>query len=339
VHRLSERAEDNISPFAETSESELPIPARNFASLRRIMIAVLVVSVLLPLGCLVAYGAYDYQRRIQEAGDVIDRLARVAEEEAVKVFDLNREIESRIVEYLGNDDEKTIRSHGLELHRKLRAIGGSFPQVAAIAIYSESGELLVTSRFYPAPTVSAKEREDFQAAAKSSIGPYFSMPTHSQFTGLDIFHTTLSRRDAKGRFLGVVAIALRRASFLNFASPGPLPERRKDTRAISFRTSRVRGGIQHALRQRAAIRSLPGPHAHGLNHRRCPQVCIVSPRRKLPALCFRRRLVDRRAQPMVSAYRPYQRPHLDPLRRGLDPDRIFACSAPGAAAQLGTLAH
>src|SRR5229473_3164628 len=47
-----------------------------------------------PLLFIIVYGYVDYEGRLADSSEVIDRLARVNEEQAVKVLDLNREISS-----------------------------------------------------------------------------------------------------------------------------------------------------------------------------------------------------------------------------------------------------
>src|ERR1700761_4952280 len=86
---------------AERVAVDFPMPTRNFAATRRMLLIVLVVSIAFPLACLAGYGYFDYQRRIADSNDMIDRLARVAEEQAVKVLDLNQQIASRVIELLG----------------------------------------------------------------------------------------------------------------------------------------------------------------------------------------------------------------------------------------------
>src|SRR4051812_44863299 len=89
---------------AERVAVDFPMPSRNFAATRRMLLIVLAVSIVFPLVCLGGYGYFDYQRRIADSNDVIDRLARVTDEQADKVLDLNRQMASRIVELLGNAD-------------------------------------------------------------------------------------------------------------------------------------------------------------------------------------------------------------------------------------------
>lgn len=203
---------------AERAVVDLPLPSRNFAATRRVLLVVLAASILFPLICLASYGYFDYQHRVSDSDIMIDRLARVTDEQAVKVLDLNEQISARILNLLDDDDDATIRAHESVLHEQLRVIGGDFPQVAGIAIFDADGKLLVNSRLYPAPPLSIAARDDFEAARAIRPEPYFSLPKHAALSQTDVFNTTIGRSSGDGRFLGVVSIALRSEYFARFYS-------------------------------------------------------------------------------------------------------------------------
>jgi signal transduction histidine kinase/CheY-like chemotaxis protein len=192
------------------------MPSRNFAATRRMLLIVLAVSIVFPLICLAGYGYFDYQRRIADSDDMIERLARVAEEQAVKVLDLNQQMSSRIVELLGNEDETQIRAREAMLHDRLREIGGDFPQVSSIYLLGAKGDLLVSSRVFPAPAISIGQREDFLSAKAMRPQQYFSLPMFGPLSQTNVFTTATGRSDADGRFLGVVSVALRNEYFSRF---------------------------------------------------------------------------------------------------------------------------
>ena len=194
---------------AERVAVDFPMPSRNFAATRRVLLIVLVVSIVFPLACLAGYGYFDYQRRIADSNDMIDRLARVTEEQAVKVLDLNQQMASRIVDLLGNDNDAQIRAQEAGLHDRLRQIGGDFPQVASIYLLGADGKLLVSSRAYPAPVMSNSQREDFTAAKAMRPQPYFSLPLFGPLSQTNVFNTATGRSGENGQFLGVVSVALR----------------------------------------------------------------------------------------------------------------------------------
>lgn len=158
---------------SDSAALDLPLPLRNFAATRRMLLVVLAASILFPIVFLLGYGYYDYQRRMIESNDIADRVARVADEQAVKVLDLNREISTRIVEMLADSDDAQIHANQKAIHDRLSAIGESFAQVAGITIFGVTGEMLASNRYFPVPAVSIADREDFTSARSIRPDPYF----------------------------------------------------------------------------------------------------------------------------------------------------------------------
>ncbi|MGF6757730.1 ATP-binding protein [Paraburkholderia sp. GAS42] len=223
----------------ESSALDLPLPSRNFAATRRILQVVLAAAVLIPLVCLIGYGYYDYQRRTIDANDVTDRLVRVAQEHALKVLDLNNEMATRIIDLLDDSDDAEIRAHEALIHRRLSAIGGDFPQIAAISVFGETGDVLASSRYYPVPKASVANREDFLSARAIRPEPYFSLPLRGVIGQADVFVTNTGRTAINdGQFLGVVSIALQRKYFADFYR-----ELVSDNPAVTIGLYRRDGGI------------------------------------------------------------------------------------------------
>ncbi|WP_250510149.1 hybrid sensor histidine kinase/response regulator [Caballeronia sp. GACF4] len=200
----------------ETATFDLPLPTRNFALTRRVLMLVLAGSVVIPLVCLSIYGYYDYERRFSDAEELTERLSRVANEHAIKVVDLNQQLETRIVDLLGDSDDANIQGRQEALHRTLDSMSGTLAQVAAISVFGANGVLLASSRFYPAPAVSIADRDDFLSAREVAPVAYFSLPLRGKVAKSDVFTTTMGRISRDGRFLGVVSIALKRAYFVDF---------------------------------------------------------------------------------------------------------------------------
>jgi len=200
----------------ETATFDLPLPARNFASMRKMLLLVLGVSIVVPLACLCIYGYYDHQRRFADAQELTQRLTRVANEHALKVIDLNQQLETRIVDLLGDSDDALIKSHEEALHRTLDDMSGTLAQIAAISVFGGNGGLLANSRWFPAPVVSIAERDDFQSARAVAPVTYFSLPLRGKVARSDVFTTTMGRIGRNGQFLGVVSIALKRSYFTDF---------------------------------------------------------------------------------------------------------------------------
>jgi signal transduction histidine kinase/CheY-like chemotaxis protein len=200
----------------ENATFDLPLPARNFASMRKVLWVVLGASIVIPLACLGVYGYYDHQRRFADARELTERLTRVADEHALKVIDLNQQLETRIVDLLGDNDDAAIKSREEGLHRTLDDMSGTLGQIAAISVFGEKGDLLVNSRWFPAPAVSIAERDDFQSARAVAPVTYFSLPLRGKVARSDVITTTMGRIGHDGKFLGVVSIALKRDYLTDF---------------------------------------------------------------------------------------------------------------------------
>nr|WP_087039304.1 hybrid sensor histidine kinase/response regulator [Caballeronia arvi] len=172
--------------------------------MRKLLLLVLAVSIVIPLACLGIYGYYDHERRFAE------------NEHALKVIDLNQQMETRIVDLLGDSDDATVKSREEGLHRTLDDMSGTLAQIAAISVFGEKGDLLANSRYYPAPVISIAERDDFTSARAVAPVTYFSLPLRGKVARSDVFTTTMGRIGHDGKFLGVVSIALKRDYFTDF---------------------------------------------------------------------------------------------------------------------------
>ncbi|SAL27669.1 integral membrane sensor hybrid histidine kinase [Caballeronia udeis] len=237
---------------SDSAALDLPLPLRSFAATRRILLVVLAASILFPVVFLLGYGYYDYQRRMNESDDVADRVSRVADEQAVKVLDLNREISTRIVEMLADSDDVQIRANQKAIHDRLSVIGESFAQVAAITIFGVNGEMLASNRYFPVPAVSIANRDDFISARAIRPDPYFSLPLVGRVQQTDVFTTSVGRSLNDGRFAGVVSIALKRDYFTGFyrdlsnGEPGMSVGLFRRDGGILVREPPSRAGITHA---------------------------------------------------------------------------------------------
>jgi signal transduction histidine kinase/CheY-like chemotaxis protein len=237
---------------SDSAGLDLPLPVRNFAATRRMLLVVLAASILFPVVFLLGYGYYDYQRRMTESNDIADRIARVADEQAVKVLDLNREISTRIVEMLADSDDAQITANQKAIHDRLSVIGESFDQVAGITIFGVKGEMLASNRFFPVPAVSIANRDDFTSARAIRPDPYFSLPLLGSIQQEDVFTTSVGRSLYDGRFAGVVSIALKRDYFAGFyrdlsnGEPGMSVGLFRRDGGILVREPPSRPGITHA---------------------------------------------------------------------------------------------
>ena len=99
-------------------------PEHDFAMRRITLIVLLVAAVVLPF-LYVAVIAYNNLRtREATARDVTMRTVRVAEEHAIKVFDLSETLDARIVDLVQDLDDTAVRHQEADIHDALNTIGG-----------------------------------------------------------------------------------------------------------------------------------------------------------------------------------------------------------------------
>ncbi len=192
------------------------VPEQNFHVRRITLIALLIAAIVLPCVYVVAMAFSDLHAREADATDVTLRTVRVAEEHALKVFDMNETLDARIVELTQGLDDNGIRADEATIHEKLRTMGGGYPQVAAVSIFGSDGALLASSRFYPAPAVSIAGRDDFLGIRDGKDLEHVSKVMTGHVAGEQVFNTGVERRAANGSFAGVVSVALRPSYFSAF---------------------------------------------------------------------------------------------------------------------------
>lgn len=190
-------------------------PDRNFTSARRAFVILLAAAIVLPLVYVVIAAIGDLRERQRVALVVTSRVARIAEEHAIKVFDLNQSFNERVLDLLGGMTDTGIRQHERLIHERLRQIGGGYPQVASVSVFSGSGQMLATSYVFPAPASKVRHRSVVDALAKGNAFDVSSLMSGT-LTHRPVFTTSVPRKDADGGFNGVVAVALQVEYFSDF---------------------------------------------------------------------------------------------------------------------------
>ncbi|WP_233833432.1 hybrid sensor histidine kinase/response regulator [Paraburkholderia sp. ZP32-5] len=204
ANRLSRRA------AREHDDASFPtVPEQNFHVRRMTLIALLAVAVVLPFIYVAAMALGDLRAREADATELTLRTVRVAEEHALKVFDMNVALNSRIVDLTEGLDDDGIRAREFTIHDRLRTMGGGYPQVAAMSIFGHDGALLASSRFYPVPVLSIGQRSDFVGIRDRSDLEAVSQVMSGAVAGEQVFNMGLERKNPDGSFAGVVSIALR----------------------------------------------------------------------------------------------------------------------------------
>lgn len=178
--------------------------------------ALLVAAVVLPCVYVAITAISDYRARVSSASEAVARNARIAEEHALKVFDLNVTLNERIVDLLDDLDADAIRHQDGVVHTRLSQLIGSYHQVAAASVFGPDGQLLATSRAWPTPDVTASGREDFAGVRADSRLAQISRLMLGKIAGERVFNTAVARKTPDGQFAGMVSIALRPSYFNDF---------------------------------------------------------------------------------------------------------------------------
>jgi hypothetical protein len=119
-----------------------PLPEPDFAVRRTTLIALLAAAIALPFLYTATTAYSEFRARDAAATDVTMRTVRIAEEHALKVFDMNEMLDARIdslVRGLGDDQ---IRAREADVHDTLLQLGGGYSQIASISIFGTDGMLL-----------------------------------------------------------------------------------------------------------------------------------------------------------------------------------------------------
>ncbi|MBN3786261.1 hybrid sensor histidine kinase/response regulator [Burkholderia sp. Ac-20353] len=193
-------------------------PEHDFAVRRVTLIVLLIAAIVLPCIYVSVMAYNDLKTREAAASDVTMRTVRVAEEHALKVFDLSETLDARIVDLVQDLDDSTVRQHESDIHDALNTVGGGYPQVAAVSIFGASGMLLANSLYYPAPYASIAKRDDFIGIRDGKVIEHISrlMMGPLKLENIPVFNTGVARRHSDGTFAGMVSIALKSSYFSAF---------------------------------------------------------------------------------------------------------------------------
>ncbi|AJW95346.1 response regulator [Burkholderia gladioli pv. gladioli] len=205
--------EDDDAPFTTGA------PEHDFAVRRVTLIVLLLAAIVLPCVYVAVMAYNDLRTREATARDVTMRTVRVAEEHALKVFDLTETLDARIVDLVQDLDDESVRKSEADIHDALNTIGGGYPQVAAVSIFGASGMLLANSLYYPAPHASIANRDDFIGIRDNKVIEHISRPMRGPMRSTTpslVFNTGVARQHSDGSFAGMVSIALKSSYFNAF---------------------------------------------------------------------------------------------------------------------------
>jgi signal transduction histidine kinase len=190
-------------------------PERDFVALTRTFVVLLLAAMLLPGTFLALYALSSWEATERSTQEILTRSTRIAEEHALRVFELNDDLNDRVLQFLGNASDEDIRDQSRVVHENLVRIISAFPQITGIMIFGVDGDLLSTSRAYPAPAVNIGRRDDF-VRLRQERGEQISRVVEGRLSGQKMFITGIARQTPEGNFAGVVSVAMSPGYFSNF---------------------------------------------------------------------------------------------------------------------------
>ena len=205
-------------PHERSSASGAPSIKRRAPRVPRSTIALLFISILLPL-VLFALATVQNRRDVEHAAARrVERTTRILHEHALKVFETHQlmidQINERLRTMNWSDPDEVQGLHLLLAHLKTL-----FPQVVAITVADADGNVVARGgNPPPGPPENLSDTDYFKAlAAHDQALPYISRAMQSRRTGQPIFSmaSRVKGRDA-GRFAGVVYIAINQSYFDDF---------------------------------------------------------------------------------------------------------------------------
>jgi signal transduction histidine kinase len=172
------------------------------------------LAVVVPALSFLAVAAYLYHEEVDEAKVRVHSFARIGEEHALKVFETNVALLTRVLDMLGDASDEALIAREAALHEQLKRMGDGLPQLQGIFIIGSDGRMVATNRAYPAPhTVDFSDRVLFRYHRSGGAGAYITEVLTSRTTGEPFFDMSLGRVHADGSFGGTVSTSMAPAYF------------------------------------------------------------------------------------------------------------------------------
>jgi signal transduction histidine kinase len=209
-------------PEVAASEASSDQRSRD-AQARRTTIRLLQVlaaaALLLPL-MLFAFASWRSHDAVEAlANERLERSLDVMQEQTLKVFQsMNLALEA-LDDLLADKSAAEIAAYEPRLHREIRQIQAALPEVQSIWIFGPDGHPQVITRETPAPTNQDFSTEDYFTVPRDGPHGVYIGGLHPSVSGGEPYFTfNRARRDAAGRFLGVIEMSLQPSDFVRFYS-------------------------------------------------------------------------------------------------------------------------
>src|SRR5580693_10128777 len=203
----------------ESVPSKNPRDAQARATTVRLLQVLAAAALLLPLLFFALAGALSHRATYALADERIERSLDVLQEQSLKVFQSMNLAVDTIENMVTGLSEADIRANEEQLHMRLRQIQDALPEVQSIWIFGPTGHPQVITRDYPAPYAEDFSTLDYFVVPRDGPpGVYIGGIHQSVSGGQPYFTFSRARRDASGKFIGVIEMSLLPSDFSRFYS-------------------------------------------------------------------------------------------------------------------------
>nr|WP_249817151.1 hybrid sensor histidine kinase/response regulator [Bradyrhizobium sp. 160] len=177
-------------------------------------------SLALPIALFAIAATISYTSTNDIADREIERTLDVAHEHALKVFETIDRSLAELNEVVRSLPDETIRAREPALHRRLKRLTDSLPQLKSAWIFDADGKALVNSLVSPPPELSFADRDYFYAHVDQSIGTFIgtALTPRPPYQGARFFGVSRRRDADDGRFIGVIQASVLPEYFESFYS-------------------------------------------------------------------------------------------------------------------------
>jgi two-component system NtrC family sensor kinase len=188
---------------------------RNSLKLLQWMMA---ASLALPIALFAIAATISYTSTKDIADREIERTLDVAHEHALKVFETIDRSLAELNEVVRGLPDDLVRAREAALHRRLKRLADSLPQLKSAWIFDAEGKALVNSLASPPPELSFADRDYFYAHVDQTIGTFIGVPLTPRppYQGARFFGVSRRRDSDDGSFIGVIQASVLPEYFESF---------------------------------------------------------------------------------------------------------------------------
>lgn len=184
----------------------------------RLLQWMMAASLALPVALFGIAAAISYTSTNAIADREIERTVDVAHEHALKVFETIDRSLAELNEVVRGLSDDIIRAREPELHRRLKRLTDSLPQLKSAWIFDADGQALVNSIVSPPPALGFADRDYFYAHIDQSIGSFIgtALTPRPPYQGARFFGVSRRRESDDGSFIGVIQASVLPEYFESF---------------------------------------------------------------------------------------------------------------------------